>query len=206
MLRLVLATPFAALICLSLFAFMAWMVDHGNQRAPTASKALSFNMVMIEQDNAVQRRQRSVPEQPKMPEPPPESPISKSQNTVTNTAKLSSVPSLGLDTSINGIAINAPTFGDFGVNQQAMPLHRVEPSYPSRALKRGIEGYVVLSFTIDETGRPIDINVVEAKPKRMFERDAMRALRNWKYQPKLMDGKAVTQPGQSVKLEFRLAK
>ncbi len=206
MLRLLFATPFAALICLSLFSFMAWMVDHGNQRAPKASEPLSFNMVMIEQDNAVQRRQRSVPEQPEMPEPPPESPVSKSQTTVTNTAKLSSVPSLGLDTSINGIAINAPTFGDFGVNQQAMPLHRVEPSYPSRALKRGIEGYVVMSFTIDETGRPTDITVVEAQPKRMFERDAMRALRNWKYQPKLMDGKAVTQPGQSVKLEFRLAK
>ncbi len=206
MLRLLLATPFAAFISLSLFAFMAWMVDHGNQRSPTATEPLSFNMVMVEQDNAVQRRHRSVPEQPEMPEPPPESPVSKSKNTVTHTAKLSSVPSLGLDTSINGIAINAPTFGDFGANQQAMPLHRVEPSYPSRALKRGIEGYVVMSFTIDETGRPTDIEVVEAQPKRMFERDAMRALRNWKYQPKLMDGKAVTQTGQSVKLEFRLAK
>lgn len=206
MLRLLFATPVAALISISLFAFMAWMVDHSNQRPPQASKPLSFNMVMMEQDNEVQRRQRSVPEQPELPDPPPESPVSNKQTSVTSTAELSSVPSLGLDTAINGISINAPTFGDFGVNQQAMPLHRVEPTYPSRALRRGIEGYVVMRFTIDETGRPTDIEVVEAEPRRMFERDAMRALRNWKYQPKMLDGKAVTQPGQSVKLEFRLAK
>jgi len=206
MLRLLFATPIAALISLSLFAFMAWMVDNGNQRAPKATQPLSFNMVMMEQDNDVQRRQRSVPEQPKLPEPPPESPVSKQQTAIANTSELSNVPSLGLNTAIEGIAIKAPTFGDFGANQQALPLHRVEPTYPARALQRGIEGYVVLSFTIDETGRPADIEVVDAKPKRMFERDAMRALKNWKYQPKLMDGKAVSQPGQSVKLEFRLAK
>jgi protein TonB len=63
-----------------------------------------------------------------------------------------------------------------------------------------------MSFTIDETGQPTDIEVLEAEPKRVFEREAIRALRNWKYQPKLVDGKAVTQPGQSVKLEFKLAK
>ncbi len=206
MLRLLFATPIAVLISLSLFAFMAWMVDNGNQGAPKASQPLSFNMVMLEQENQVQRRQRSVPEQPELPEPPPESPVSQKQTAVANSSQLSSVPSLGLDTAINGIAINAPTFGDIGANQQAMPLHRVEPTYPARALQRGIEGYVVMSFTIDETGQPTDIEVLEAEPKRVFEREAMRALRNWKYQPKLVDGKAVTQPGQSVKLEFKLAK
>ncbi|MFV0448100.1 MAG: energy transducer TonB [Vibrio sp.] len=206
MLRLLFATPIAALISLSLFAFMAWMVDNGNQRAPKTSQPLSFNMVMLEQENQVQRRQRSVPEQPELPQPPPQSPISQQQSTVANTQQLSSVPSLGLDTAINGISINAPTFGDFGANQQAMPLHRVEPTYPARALQRGIEGYVVMSFTIDETGKPTDIQVLESEPKRVFERDAIRALSNWKYQPKLSDGKAVTQPGQSVKLEFKLAK
>lgn len=206
MLRFFFATPIAILISLSLFAFMAWMVDNGNQRAPKASQPLSFNMVMVEQDTDVQRRQRAVPDQPELPEPPPESPVSQKQTAVANTSELSNVPSLGLDTAINGISINAPTFGDFGVNQQALPLHRVEPTYPARALQRGIEGYVVLRFSIDETGRPTDIEVVEAKPKRTFEREAMRALKNWKYQPKLLDGKAVSQPGQSIKLEFKLAK
>ncbi|XAW88535.1 energy transducer TonB [Vibrio sp. CDRSL-10 TSBA] len=206
MMRLLLAMPFAAGIAVALFAFMAWMVNNDSMRAPKQGEPLSFNMVMVEQQQDVQRRQRSVPEQPKAPQKPQEAPVSQQQTAATNSVSPTSVPSLGLDTAINGININAPTFGDFGVNQQAVPLYRVEPNYPSRALKRGAEGYVVLRFTIDETGRPTDIEVVEANPKRMFEREAMRALRNWKYQPKLDGGKAVTQPGQTVKLEFKLAK
>lgn len=206
MMRLLLATPFAAAIVVGLFTFMAWMVNNDGLGSPQQSPSLSFDMVMVEQEQDVQRRQRAVPEQPKAPEPPPQSPVSKQQSTLTSTLTPSSVPSLGLDTAISGIAINAPTFGDFGANQQALPLYRVEPNYPARALKRNIEGFVVLQFTIDETGKPTAIEVVDANPRRMFEREAIQALRSWKYQPKLLDGKTISQPGQTVKLEFKIAK
>ncbi|MEZ9208665.1 energy transducer TonB [Vibrio splendidus] len=206
MIRLFLALPLAGALGLALFSFMAWMVDNGHQRSPDNSETLSFNMVMVEREQEVQRRQRAVPEKPEMPEPPPEAQTSQSQAEVTPLNSMSSLPSLDLNTSIDGLAINAPTFSDFGSNQQAMPLYRVEPRYPAKALKRGAEGHVIMSFTIDETGRPIDIQVTEANPRRMFEREAMRALKKWKYQPKVVDGKAIAQVGQTVKLEFKLAK
>ncbi|CAH7155174.1 Ferric siderophore transport system, periplasmic binding protein TonB [Vibrio chagasii] len=206
MIRLFLALPLAGALGLALFSFMAWMVDNGHQRSPDDSETLSFNMVMVEQEQEVQRRQRAVPEKPEMPEPPPEAQTSQSQAEVTPLNSMSSLPSLDLNTSIDGLAINAPTFSDFGSNQQAMPLYRVEPRYPAKALKRGAEGFVIMSFTIDETGRPIDIQVTDANPRRLFEREAMRALKKWKYQPKVVDGKAIAQVGQTVKLEFKLAK
>ncbi|MEZ9860471.1 energy transducer TonB [Vibrio splendidus] len=206
MIRLFLALPLAGALGLALFSFMAWMVDNGHQRSPDNSETLSFNMVMVEQEQEVQRRQRAVPEKPEMPEPPPEAKTSQSQAEVTPLNSMSSLPSLDLNTSVDGLAINAPTFSDFGSNQQAMPLFRVEPRYPAKALKRGAEGHVIMSFTIDETGRPVDIQVTDANPRRMFEREAMRALKKWKYQPKVVDGKAIAQVGQTVKLEFKLAK
>ncbi|MEZ9448977.1 energy transducer TonB [Vibrio splendidus] len=206
MIRLFLALPLAGALGLALFSFMAWMVDNGHQRSPDNSETLSFNMVMVEQEQEVQRRQRAVPEKPEMPEPPPEAKTSQSQAEVTPLNSMSSLPSLDLNTSVDGLAINAPTFSDFGSNQQALPLYRVEPRYPAKALKRGAEGHVIMSFTIDETGRPIDIQVTDANPRRMFEREAMRALKKWKYQPKVVDGKAIDQVGQTVKLEFKLAK
>lgn len=204
--RLLIATPFALAIAFALFSFMAWMVDNGRHGAPQNSPSLSFNMVMVEKEQAVQRRQRSVPEQPEVPEVPPETPLNQQQSAINSVSSLSNVPALGLDTAIDGIAISAPTFGDFGVNQQAMPLYRVDPNYPPRAVKRGIEGYVLMNFTIDETGRPVQIEVVEANPRRMFEREAIRALRSWKYQPKIIDGQAMPQPGQRLRLEFKLNK
>ena len=205
MIRLLLALPIAAAMGIALFSFMAWMVDNGHHRTQENSETLSFNMVMVESEQEVQRRQRAVPEKPKAPEPPPEAQVSTSKAEVTPINPMSSIPALDLNTSISGLAISAPTFSDFGSNQQAMPLYRVEPRYPAKALKRGAEGYVLMSFTIDETGRPVDIEITDAKPRRMFERNAIRALKKWKYQPKVIEGKAIAQVGQTVKLEFELA-
>ncbi len=205
--RLMLAAPVAVVMAFAVFSFMAWMVDNGNRKQPESKPALSFNMVMVENEQDVQRRHRSVPEKPKMPEAPKQSPVSDvSSAEVSPMNNIESLPALGLDTSIHGLAIDAPTFGDFGVNQQAMPITRVEPVYPARAQKRRIEGYVSLRFTIDKTGRPTDIEVVDSEPKRIFDREAVRALGKWKYQPQIIDGKAVEQPGQTVKVEFKLAK
>ncbi|WCP65819.1 energy transducer TonB [Vibrio tubiashii] len=203
--RLLIATPIALSCVVAIFSLMAWMVDISHRRAPEPSEALSFNMVMVENEQDVQRRQRSVPEQPQAPEVPEQMPTSQTNTQLTQVSPVAQ-PMLGLDTAIDGLAISAPTFGDFGVNQQAMPLYRVEPRYPTKALKRGAEGYVVMKFTIDPTGKPIDVEVVEANPKRMFEREAIRALKKWKYQPKVVDGGAIAQLGQTVRLEFKIAK
>ncbi|HIF9078460.1 TPA: energy transducer TonB [Photobacterium damselae] len=216
MLRVLMAFPLAILLAGGLFTFMAWMVDNGSRQEPESTPPLSFNMVMVEQESEVQRRQRIVPPKPEAPKPPPQIMPSQSKPTSVSTLPVASISALGLDTSISGIAVSAPKFGkiegaanlgagiNVGSNQQAMPLYRVEPRYPERALKQGAEGYVVLQFTIDTQGRPSDISVVEAKPRRLFERDAMRALRKWKYQAKVIDGQAVEQPGQTVKLEFKI--
>ncbi|HIF9316800.1 energy transducer TonB [Photobacterium damselae subsp. damselae] len=216
MLRVLMAFPLAILLAGGLFTFMAWMVDNGSRQEPESTPPLSFNIVMVEQESEVQRRQRVVPPKPEAPKPPPQVMPSQSKPTLVSTLPVASISALGLDTSISGIAVSAPKFGkiegaanlgagiNVGSNQQAMPLYRVEPRYPARALKQGAEGYVVLQFTIDTQGRPSDISVVEAKPRRLFERDAMRALRKWKYQAKVIDGQAVEQPGQTVKLEFKI--
>ncbi|MGD8109465.1 TonB family protein [Vibrio sp. TRT 21S02] len=204
--RLILALPTAAIITLGLFVFMSWMVDNGHRRTPEASQPLSFNMVMVENEQDVQRRKRALPEQPEIPEVPEQKPVEQMEAKVSQVSPTSSIPTLGLNTAISGIAINAPTFGDFGVNQEVVPLYRVEPAYPAKAKARGVEGFVTLSFTIDETGRPVDVEVVDAKPRRFFERDAIRALRRWKYQPQIEEGKAVARQGQTVTLEFKLVK
>lgn len=205
MLRVLIAIPAAFLMALGLFTFMAWMVDNGNHRPEAEKQLLAFDMVMVEQERDAQRRQRAVPEKPETPEPPPKAMPKASNHAVTNTVS-PSMPSLNLDASVSGLAINVPTFSDFGANQQAMPLYRVEPKYPARAMKQGAQGYVVLSFTIDPQGRPTDISVLDAKPRRLFEREAMRALKKWKYQPKVVDGKSIAQVGQTVRLEFKIEK
>ncbi|MEF1310644.1 energy transducer TonB [Vibrio mytili] len=206
MARLFIALPLSLLISVSLFSFMAWMVDNGNKRVPEATEAVRFDMVMVENEAELQRRQRSVPEQPKPPQAPEPMDISQAQTQVEAMSQVTPISALGLNTALDGVAISAPNLKGTMSNQQAMPLHRVEPRYPSRALKRKVEGYVVLRFTIDEAGRPRDIEVIEAEPSRMFEREAIRAVKKWKYQPKVENGVSIEQFGQTAKVEFKLAK
>ncbi|MGI3021489.1 energy transducer TonB [Vibrio alginolyticus] len=204
--RLLLALPASLLISVSLFSFMAWMVDKGNQRAPEASEAVRFDMVMVENEADVQRRQRSVPEQPEPPQVPEPMDLSQADTQMEPMSQMTPVSALGLNTALEGIAISAPNLKGTMGNQQALPLYRVDPRYPSKALKRRVEGYVIMRFTIDATGRPKDIEVIEAEPERMFEREAIRALKKWKYQPKVEDGVSIEQFGQTAKVEFKLAK
>ena len=91
--------------------------------------------------------------------------------------------------------------GDGGL----MPKVRVEPNYPIIAAQDGVEGYVTLSFDINPQGDPVNIVVVEAKPRGYFEKNARKALRKWKYNPERKDGAAVSVFNQSVTLEFKLA-
>jgi protein TonB len=58
-------------------------------------------------------------------------------------------------------------------NSSMIPMVRATPAYPSRALQRGIEGFVVVSFTVDAMGNVKEPTVTYAEPKGFFERAAL---------------------------------
>jgi protein TonB len=60
---------------------------------------------------------------------------------------------------------------------------KVEPDYPREARRKGIEGSVVAHLSIDEKGNVTDVKVVEARPSHIFDREAIAALMQWKFQP-----------------------
>ena len=82
-------------------------------------------------------------------------------------------------------------------------LKKVDPVYPQRALRQRMEGWVELSFTVTANGGVTGVEVVNAQPKREFDREAIRALQQWKFKPRIENGKAV-QASARQRLEFRL--
>ncbi len=82
-------------------------------------------------------------------------------------------------------------------------ITRVNPSYPSRALRQNISGWVELEFTITAGGDVRDVSVVDAEPRRIFDREAMRALEAWKFKPKIENGQPVATVARQ-RLEFSL--
>jgi len=78
---------------------------------------------------------------------------------------------------------------------QAMDLPRsreVAPDYPSQAFINGIEGWVDVDFTISPEGVPDNLRVRDSSPRRVFDRAALDSVRQWRFEPILDNGVAVS--------------
>lgn len=81
------------------------------------------------------------------------------------------------------------------------PLIALSPSYPPRARRSGLEGYVVVEFSVNADGIVEAPRVVAAQPRRVFEQAALDAVRRWRYPPRADDAQPVTVRRQ---IDFRL--
>ncbi len=91
-----------------------------------------------------------------------------------------------------------------GADTDVIPLVRIPPDYPRRAAQRGIEGWVLVQFTITPTGSVTDAKVVDADPKGMFEEAAIRSILRWRYNPKIEDGQPVERVGVRQVVRFMM--
>jgi periplasmic protein TonB len=80
---------------------------------------------------------------------------------------------------------------------------KVEASYPQKALRQRLEGWVELSFTVTTSGDVGDVKVIDSQPRREFDREAIRALSQWKFKPRIENGKPVAASARQ-RLEFKL--
>jgi TonB family protein len=69
----------------------------------------------------------------------------------------------------------------------------VNPVYPESARKRGVEGWVELAFTVKKNGTVDDVEVRNASPASVFDDAAVRAVRQWRFEPVQRNGAAVEQ-------------
>lgn len=61
------------------------------------------------------------------------------------------------------------------------PVMRIEPEYPKTAAKQGIEGSVVLQFSVKPDGSVANVKVIRSNPETVFDESAAVALQQWKY-------------------------
>jgi protein TonB len=79
----------------------------------------------------------------------------------------------------------------------------VEAQYPDAALRNGIQGYVDVQFTITPQGTVTDVAVVHSDPGDIFNRAAVDAVSQWRYDPRVVDGRAVESQSQA-RVRFKL--
>ena len=196
--RLPAAIALACLITFGLFwAMQALIGVTGELKEGGAPPTIDF--VRLRKDNAPELKKREPPkrEKPEQPPPPPEMSMAKAQmDTGDSLGALGAIGELG-DMGDAGIGSGA------GADRDVVPLVRIQPDYPMRARQRELEGWVAIVFTITKIGSVKD-PVVHSSSHSVFNEPALRAVRKWKYNPKIENGEAVERPNVRVVIDFEM--
>lgn len=78
------------------------------------------------------------------------------------------------------------------------------PDYPREAIRRNLQGTVMLQVLVDVDGKPLEATVQRSSGHGVLDREAVRhVLRHWTFRPAMKDGRAVQAIG-IVPIDFRL--
>lgn len=76
-------------------------------------------------------------------------------------------------------------------NRDPRPLSsNADPKYPASMLRAGVGGTVVVMAEVDAKGMPTEVRVVERSGERELDRAALTAVRQWRFEPAVRNGKA----------------
>jgi TonB family protein len=75
------------------------------------------------------------------------------------------------------------------------------PEYPARGWSRGLQGWSIIQFDVENTGAVSNVRIARGVPGGSFDREALRAVRDWRFRPLEREGRLT---GCVVLFEFRL--
>ena len=194
--RYAISIGLGASVTFGLLFIMQLLIATGQGALTEATTYRVTDFVRVERNEIVETKQDK-PEKPPEPETPPEMPTPNQADSFDNSMAVSmSAPSMDANLNVGGVG--------FGVSDgEYLPIVKVAPVYPSRALSRGLEGYVIVEFTVTRQGTVKDVFVVESTSS-LFERAAMEAALKFKYKPRVIDGEPVEVPGVQNKITFEI--
>lgn len=185
-------------VTLSLLFLMQLLIVTGKEALVKPRDRANLEFVRVRREERLNTEEFTPEKPPKPPETPPETPPQDMDNIDPNAPTINvAPPSVNADTQIGGPGGMNIAEGDY------LPIVRVAPVYPARALSRGLEGYVDLSFTVTTTGTVRD-PVVLFSTSSLFERAAVRAVLKFKYKPRVVDGVPVDVPGVKTRITFKI--
>lgn len=185
----------AAGVTIGLFLLMAFLI-RPSKVEQEAIEAVSIDLGRPKRDESSEadRELQRPDEQEKPPEPPKIDPQLDQAPRIEGMG--ATMPGLNVDLS-GGLSLGGVLDGD------VQPIVRVPPQYPPSAAQRGLEGYVLVEFTIDVDGSVRDPKVVSSSHS-VFESAALRTIVRWKYRPQIVNGEPRVRPGVRTRIEFKL--
>ncbi len=197
-LRYLFVIAIAAAINWGLLFLMQALIAAGKNELNDESTMHFVDFVRVEREEQIERK-KPKPKKPMEPDqPPPDMPQQQQDALNPEAGTISIAPvAVSADIDIGGIGLGSAD-GDY------LPIVKVAPIYPRRALSRGIEGWVLLEFTVTKAGTVTDVRVLESEPPGIFDKAASEAALKFKYKPRVVDGEPIDVRGVPHKISFQL--
>jgi protein TonB len=196
--RYAFSVAIGVVVTLSLLFVMQLLIASGKTALTKPRDRTKLEFVRVKRNEAINTADFTPEKPPKPPETPPETPPQDMDNMDPNAPSINiAPPSVSTETNIGGPGGMNIAEGDY------LPIVRVAPVYPARALSRGLEGYVDMSFTVTQTGTVRD-PIVLFSTSSLFDRAALRAVLKFKYKPRVVDGVPVDVPGVKTRISFQI--
>ena len=188
-------------ITAALFWVMQYMIQTTDRQLNEAGSAQLVDFVRLRRDETIHRRELK-PRKPPPPQSPPELPSTPQMDSLNPNVETIAISAAPVETDIQ---ISSAGFS-LGVGEgDYLPIVKVAPIYPQRALVHGIEGYCVVQYTVTRQGTIRDPFVIEDQcTNSMFHRPSLQAALKFKYKPRVIDGQTVEVPGVQNKFTYEI--
>jgi len=196
LIRWIFGIPFAALVTVGLFVFMTAIIA-GEFEAKEKSAAANFEINPTVEDIKVTKRDVVVKQIRQVITPPPPPQIDRQQASKPTEA----IASLeGAIPEFEAPKIDRQSFKIAVSDRDAQPLVRIPGQMPPKAEK---SGHCLMRFDVSPEGAPFNVDAYYCS-SRVFERSSTKATSKFKYNPKIVDGRAVAMRGVETKITYRL--
>lgn len=189
----------SALITAALLWMMQYLIVTGVQAVTEEHTFRFVDFVRVQRDERVQTKEDRVEKLPEAQAPP----------TMQPQRQFDDVDGMGTGAGVIGVSaprisheVNLSREGFFS-DGDYMPIVQVAPQYPRRAADLGLEGFVILEFTVTREGTVRDPRVLQSSHE-IFDRSAIDAVLRFRYRPRVIDGEPVEVPGVRFRITFEL--
>lgn len=197
-LRMLFTMVAGVLIAGALTFFMHQLILSSHHQLDETVRTAFLDFVRIKREEHSHRKQPK-PQRPQTQQAP-QAPSSPKAQPQLSEASLE----VALPTVSPQVQVDMGTLGISSGDGEYLPIVKVAPVYPYKAMSMGVEGNCLVEYTVTASGGTQDVQAVKGACPSVFVRPSIKAAKQFKYKPRVVNGEAISVPNVRNLFKYEL--
>lgn len=195
------AVPLGGATLATVLCFYAMYLLISVEIRPPDQESIRISAPLTVVERSPETRQARKEPRKVLPTEPPAGPDSLPQfeDVEVATSEFATLGSLAntIDQDVRNIEFSPPI-------KDLVAVRVVQPVYPFKAMLKEIEGHVLVQFTVKQDGTVLNPVVLESEPDDIFDAAALKAIQQFRFQPREAGGDRLVANNVRMRFAFRL--